>query len=242
MSKKINIDLDKLLNDKAAMEKYIHGLVKKSSKSNAMFKRSVVLYFSLELELTLSTLLCTLLKIDIDKSKSFGDSREALGFNQKVTLLLDLDAFDSTDKETLRVFMELRNKFMHVKQIDTYESVINRTKKLKFLKDKYPDLFKNGESEKVFEKVIIQFGLDCSKILTKGFDKLITEDVNKQVEDIQRAIHKAYADAVNKLATDFSKENPHILDYNEIQKLIQIDMKKYVDSAANGFFAKAKIK
>ena len=84
--------------------------------------RLLVLEQAVLLEEMLSSTLGIILGIDEKKSKSLGFGSTALSFNQKVLLIQDKKGIDKEIKLKLEVFMHLRNKFAHVKSVDTFEN------------------------------------------------------------------------------------------------------------------------
>lgn len=76
-------------------------------------KRCLVIELSLIFEGLVSQTLCTLLNIDITKTKAFGNGSESLSFAQKLTILSDLDVFNKKEKLSFKYFSEIRNQFAH---------------------------------------------------------------------------------------------------------------------------------
>lgn len=101
--------------------------------------RSTILQLSLSLEETASKVIAGLLDIrNYEESLCFGSKSSSLSFNQKIGLLMDLGALNPKLKSKYRIFMEVRNKFMHVAEINSFEKCINVVDGLKSTLDKYP--------------------------------------------------------------------------------------------------------
>lgn len=60
------------------------------------------------------------LDIDYKKSKSLGYKSTSLSFDQKITLIQDLA--DNIEKTKFQFLMRIRNKFAHIKEIDSFDS------------------------------------------------------------------------------------------------------------------------
>jgi hypothetical protein len=137
-------------------------------------KKLNILEKSLELEWILSTVLSELFRIEDQKSSiSFGQTSQSLSFNQKVNLLIDSRDLNKVEKKNLQCFMEIRNKFMHNKDINTYEEVISITNKTKHLKSEFPKCFTEGNEEEQFEKSIEELYRSCAMAIieAKGLRK-----------------------------------------------------------------------
>ncbi len=81
--------------------------------------RDRILNLSLFLEYYSGSVLAELLNIpDKSESKSFGRTSQALSFNSKINLLLDMFVFDKKDVAFINSFMFIRNQFMHNIEVD----------------------------------------------------------------------------------------------------------------------------
>lgn len=91
--------------------------------------RMAILDYSLQLEKIASVWLCMLLRMDVNMqdTKSFGYSSSALSFSQKINLLIDIGALSNEVKNKFVAFMEIRNKFMHAIDVDSYLSAYNHS-------------------------------------------------------------------------------------------------------------------
>jgi hypothetical protein len=104
--------------------------------------RSLVIELSVSHEDFINLILATLLGIKPEDSKSFGTTSQALSFNAKANLLLDLNYLDKIEREKFQIFMEIRNKFAHLVAVDTFEKCFlstgnyNRLKKLLNVEEK----------------------------------------------------------------------------------------------------------
>lgn len=75
--------------------------------------RKYVLYNSIHMEEITAKALAILLGIDPSKSTVFGHSSKAMNFNQRVLLLMELNALDEKHHPKLQWFLQIRNQMMH---------------------------------------------------------------------------------------------------------------------------------
>lgn len=129
-----------------------------------MKKRTNVLTHSLLVESMTSIFLAKLLGIeDVANSKTLGNNSSAISFNQKIHLLIDINALDSSVKKKLQVFMEVRNQFMHNYGAKTFElcfEFIKKDKANSFLKEYPQDVTKTKE-----EQLELAFEQLCKEII-----------------------------------------------------------------------------
>ncbi len=96
--------------------------------------RSLVIELSVSHEEFVNLILAKLLGIKPEDSKSFGTTNQALSFNAKTNLLLDLNYLNKIEREKFQIFMEIRNKFAHLSAVDTFEKCFISTGKYDRLK------------------------------------------------------------------------------------------------------------
>lgn len=89
--------------------------------------RSFIIEYSILIEELISKTLGELLKVDWKKSKSFGFGSTSLSFNQKAQIVQDIKGFDSMDSKKNRHFIFIRNKFAHVREIETFDDLFEKT-------------------------------------------------------------------------------------------------------------------
>lgn len=138
--------------------------------------RGLVINLSVRQEETVNTILAKLLGINKDDSKSFGTSSQALSFNAKINLLLDLNYLDSIQREKFQLFMEIRNKFAHIHKVDTFEKCFELTgnyQRLKKIINKKP-IAKTLEIE--MHIVFCELSVEMSNILIN-----ISENIHKGI-------------------------------------------------------------
>lgn len=80
------------------------------------------------IEERISKVLGEILNIDWKESKSFGFSSSALGFNQKLHLIMDIKGLESNELKQLTTLMNIRNKFAHLSEIKTFDDLFSKTR------------------------------------------------------------------------------------------------------------------
>lgn len=115
--------------------------------------RFKILELSLVLESYTSILLKMILNISDDKeSISFGRKSESLSFNNKVNLLMDLDFIEADDLKFLKLFMFIRNQFMHNFDVYDFESVFNQNEQLRKQLEKILGIKIENKNEQIILK------------------------------------------------------------------------------------------
>lgn len=164
-----------------------------------MSARSEVLEYSLMIENLSSFFLSGLLDIsDYKKSKSLGNTGSSLSFNQKVELLIDIQALDSKEKSKYMAFMSIRNQFMHNIDANSYEKCFTHLKGSdKFLLTTYPQDIKLTQ-EKQLENATRNLAHDVITITVNLMEKVkekIGEKVkNEMLEKYQEASMSAISE------------------------------------------------
>jgi hypothetical protein len=97
--------------------------------------RAKVIEAGVDFEESISQIISMLLDVEKDSSISFGYKGASLSFNHRVNLLVDLKFIPKEIISDFQLFAEIRNKFAHVKYIDSFTKCfeIIPEKKNKFL-------------------------------------------------------------------------------------------------------------
>lgn len=105
--------------------------------------RLVILEQSLDLEEHLSSVIKALIQVKKNDSKILGYKGSALSLQTKVDLLYDIEWLDKSLYDDLNLFIEIRNKFIHVRQADTFKKVFELIpdRRKKFLDLDYQKIF-----------------------------------------------------------------------------------------------------
>ncbi len=112
--------------------------------------RLCVIENSIFIEELVSRVLGNILDVDWENSKSFGHGSTSLSFFQKLQLIQDIKGINKEDLKKLTCLANIRNKFAHVSEINSFEklfsgSIIGKEIQKAFLswyfdKDGYSDI------------------------------------------------------------------------------------------------------
>jgi hypothetical protein len=95
------------------------------SKTNNL--RLYIIEHTLHIETLVSEAIEHLLGIEYKTSKSFGYGSSALSFNQKIQIIQDINGLESDMTKKLNCLMNIRNKFAHVQEIDSFDALFELT-------------------------------------------------------------------------------------------------------------------
>lgn len=131
--------------------------------------RKAILRDSLLLE-NLISIFCTLLLGIERQSSCFGNSSKALSFNQKINLLIDIQAMENIEKNKFIKFMEIRNQFIHNLEAVDFQSCFNFIDGAeKFLLKQYPpertDIDKETILFQCYHKMFVDISASTKRLL-----------------------------------------------------------------------------
>lgn len=163
--------------------------------------RHQVLNFSLRLEEYVNSILARALGItDVEKSHSFNYRGQALSFHQKVNLLLDINLIDKNEHWKFQTFMEIRNKFMHVLAIDSYEKCFQYVNGRNKIIDTYKERLRPGlTKEEELHACCFCLYVEVIHLIAESFKKLlgkVVEDVERQIAAASAAAHREMFDVI----------------------------------------------
>lgn len=138
--------------------------------------RAFVVEMSVKVEHILNLIIAQLLGVKSDETRSFGNSSQALSFNAKANLLLDLNYLNKEQIDKFQIFMEVRNKFAHIYAIDTFEKCFALTNNYNKLKKLF-GIDEEGKEglEKDMEYMFITLSLDIANTLNSIKDRIYKE-------------------------------------------------------------------
>ncbi len=137
--------------------------------------RAFTVEMSVKIEHILNVIMAQLLGVKHEDTKSFGNSSQALSFNSKANLLLDLNYLDKELRLKFQIFIEIRNKFAHLHSVDTFEKCFKQTNNYKQLKKLF-GIDEEGESlEKDMEYMFIALSMDIAMSLNKIKNRIRSE-------------------------------------------------------------------
>ncbi len=183
--------------------------------------RCIIIDAGVRIEDIVTTNLGQLMHIDPKTSQVIGYNSRSISFNHKVNIIHETKGIPGLMKKKIQVFMEIRNKFAHVKSIDSFNAYFQHSKNYngteKILKDWYENV---GEKEKTFEDEYRHY----FTLLVKEIDDYLT---NEYLQNIVNTVSKKRLTENNDLLIKIlkedikqSKEASNIF-YNAVKKVSQ---------------------
>ena len=192
--------------------------------NNELSSRAFVVEMSVKIEFFLNSIVCQLLEVKSEETLSFGNSSNALSFNAKANLLLDLNYLNKEQRLKFQIFMEIRNKFAHILSVDTFEKCLPLTNNYEKLK-KIFGIDENGSEglEKDMEYVFICLSLDISNNLKEIHREILSKMAVKYTQ-------RKFTEAVKAKKEEYNVKNPSKAEtVNEFIEFIKIDLLKEVE-------------
>lgn len=196
--------------------------------------RGTIIEHSVAVEQMITNQISLLLGIDKTKSIVFGTGNRAMPFNLKIELLTELSFYSKTQKLKLIRFSEIRNKFAHLAEIETFSDCFKSIDGLiKNMITWYPKVadatYSNDEAkyEALYKTLFLEIGEQVERFVKYYNDNLRVKmelEVKKQyfdllVDEIYN-VQKEYKDVpiieefVDKILTR-SKEKYDIIQLEE---------------------------
>ncbi len=181
--------------------------------------RALVIQLGVNVEEAVSILLCKLLDIDLQNNIAFGTSSFSLSFNNKITLLGDLKILGKKEKLLFEQFMQIRNKFAHVKSVDSFiacHEILSKNSPFIKLKQGFDNIYQSEEHyfDQIFRMLYIKIQTQLFKMVfeianvdnSREQNKLNAQ-VLKQVVNLSKqiVIQRKFSIAVNDHAQELSK-------------------------------------
>ena len=193
--------------------------------------RYFVVEMSVKIEHYINSIVALLLGVEFRDTKSFGNSSESLSFNAKANLLLDLEYLEKNDRVKFQIFMEIRNKFAHLYEIDTFEKCFELTKNYNKLLKIYEIDEKGNSLEEDMNYMFICLSLDITSIL-KAIEKRILSEMSKKFTQ------RRFTEEVYKNKSEYFKEYPenkesvnHFIEF--IKNIIFIEVEEKIKNKEN---------
>jgi len=156
------------------------------------------------LEHSMTQILGALLNIDVASSVALGNKNASLPLFQKVQLIKELGITPDAISADIVMLVEIRNKFAHVYEIDSFSEYFKRlpsteqkSKKAKFLTNFNQDTTSSDEEvilSSCFDLLCLKVGLWLNAELKNATDKLIVQDKKDYViEEIRSFDHEKHS-------------------------------------------------
>lgn len=163
--------------------------------------RALVMELSVKQEHTVNLIIAKLLGIKADESRSFGTSNQALSFNAKANLLMDLKQLDKLQREKFQIFMEVRNKFAHLNSVDTFEKCFAMLGNYKRLKAIFGVDAEGDSLEDDMQTMFCVLSMELTSTLAK-----INDDITKDMAI--RFTRRRWTEAIKEKREEYKEKNP----------------------------------
>ena len=174
--------------------------------SNSKNLRLYILEHTLVIEEMISSAIGSVLNIEWEKSKSFGFTSSSLAFNQKVTIIQDLNDISSEEIKKFGYLMNIRNKFAHIRTVETWNEFIKIAGNGNEIKNALEKWYKEKiEPELIDEELIMSF-----------YFKYLCDDLIIKLDYI---ILKSAMERSNKATANYLTLVENIELANELRKL-----------------------
>lgn len=182
--------------------------------------RSQVVDQAVKIEHFVNSIILTLLAIEKDSSKSFGNNSSALSFSAKINLLLDLGILNTDQRKKISAFSEIRNQFVHNLEVSKIsECPVPQKKNLLSLYKAKEDTANYEELyTKLYEDVldavhdlytqIVERAGNRGEMEAKTRIMLMLEEELKKYAATDKAFDKKYKELYIKVLTKFSETPP----------------------------------
>jgi hypothetical protein len=185
--------------------------------------RAFTVEMSVKIEHILNVIMAQLLGVKHEDTKSFGNSSQALSFNAKANLLLDLNYLNKEQRLKFQIFMEIRNKFAHIHSVDTFEKCFEQTNSYNQLKKLF-GVDQEGQSlEKDMEYMFIALSMDIAMTLNKIKDRIHNEMAVKYTQ-------RRFTEAIKAKREEYKSKHPENANaIDDFIKFIKNDLIAEVD-------------
>jgi hypothetical protein len=163
--------------------------------------RGLFMELSVKQEQAVNIILAKLLGVNPEDSRSFDTSNQALSFNAKANLLLDLKQLDKLQREKFQMFMEVRNKFAHLNTVDTFEKCFAILGNFQTLKKLF-EVDEDGDSpEENMQTMFCVLSMDITSTLAK-----INDDILKDMA--VRYTRRRWSEVIKEKRDEYKVKNP----------------------------------
>lgn len=181
--------------------------------------RLYVIEHTLHIETLMSEAIGSLLGVDYKESKSFGFGSSALSFSQKVQIVQDIKGLESIMTKKLTCLMNIRNKFAHVQEVDSFEKLFeiasNGTQIINQLEKWYVLDDKNEEDEK-YKFLFFKLAEEITKML---WELQVQDRMEKTVLQVEKDFQKGQLESFKEIMLE--SENPKAINEEVLRRTVK---------------------
>lgn len=181
--------------------------------------RLYIIEHSLHIETLISEAIGSLLGVNYEESKSFGFGSSALSFNQKVQIVQDIKGIESEMTKKLTCLMNIRNKFAHVQQIDSFDKlfeIASNGNQIKNQLEKWYSLDDKKDEDDKYKFLFFKLSEEITKML---FELEVQERLSKNVLQMEQDFQKKHMESFNEIIS--KKKNGEKLSSEVLEETIK---------------------
>ncbi|WBX72868.1 hypothetical protein PG913_08115 [Tenacibaculum pacificus] len=181
--------------------------------------RLYVIEHTLHIETLISEAIGSLLGVEYEKSKSFGFGSTALSFSQKVQIIQDIKGLESEMTKKLTCLMNIRNKFAHVQEVDSFEKLFEIAKngtQIKNQLEKWNNLDDKNDEDDTHKFLFFKLAEEITKML---WELQVTERSTKAVLQAESDFQKSQLESFKEIMAE--SENPAQINEEVLSRTIK---------------------
>ena len=181
--------------------------------------RLYVIEHTLHIETLMSEAIGSLLGVDYKESKSFGFGSSALSFSQKVQIVQDIKGLDSEMAKKLTCLMNIRNKFAHVQEVDSFDKlfeIASNGTQIKNQLDKWYTLEGKNEEDENYKFLFFKLAEEITMML---FELQVTERTTKNVLQAEKDFQKSQLESFKEIMLE--SDNPEAINEEVLRRTIK---------------------
>ena len=179
--------------------------------------RLYVIEHTLHIETLMSEAIGSLLGVDYKESFGFGSS--AFSFSQKAQIIQDIKGLESVMTKKLACLMNIRNKFAHVQEVDSFDKlfkIASNGTQIKNQLEKWYNLESKNEDDEKYKFLFFKLAEEITKML---WDLQVKEELEKSVLQAERDFQKGQLESFKEVM--FESENPEAINEEVLKRTIK---------------------
>jgi hypothetical protein len=192
--------------------------------------RLYIIEHTLHIETLISEAIGSLLGIDYKESKSFGFGSSSLSFRQKTHIIQDIKGLESEMAKKLTCLMNIRNKFAHVQEVDSFEKlfeIANNGTQIKNQLEKWYELDDKSDEDEIYKFLFFKLAEEITKML---WELQVRERSTKAILQAENDFRKSQLESFKEIMAE--SDNPEQINEDVLNRTIkkvphlQVDRKK----------------
>jgi len=181
--------------------------------------RLYVIEHTLHIETLISEAIGSLLGVDYKESKSFGFGSSALSFSQKVQIVQDIKGLESEMAKKLTCLMNIRNKFAHVQEVDSFDKlfeIASNGTQIKNQLDKWYSLEEKKEEDENYKFLFFKLAEEITIMLV---ELQVKERTTKSVLQAENDFQKSQLESFKEIMLE--SDNPEAINEEVLRRTVK---------------------